>query len=229
MQIFYVIILFNPNESHIFPGFNIPFYNKTNVKRIENISVLKYTNKMFQYFSSLRLVNTYGVFKIIPRNRWEIGIEGSNDGINWQEYKFRFKSLDETVLKFYTPYFPRLDQQLFYEAQGGGFYMMNKLNYVYTEQNPWTKIFLKKLLENEKSVTDLLLYNPFEISPPQYIRCQVYDFSFTDFDTKMKTGNWWNKKFLFTALSTYPDKVLHLNESILKKEYHNFDKYLQKK
>jgi hypothetical protein len=40
----------------------------------------------------------------------------------------------------------------------------------------------------------LLERNPFPNAPPRYIRAMVYDYRFTDFATRRKTGAWWHRQ-----------------------------------
>jgi hypothetical protein len=40
----------------------------------------------------------------------------------------------------------------------------------------------------------LLERNPFPNAPPHYIRAVVYDYHFTDFATRRKTGAWWRRQ-----------------------------------
>ena len=61
-------------------------------------------------------------------------------------------------------------------------------------QNPWLVNFCVRLLEGSRPVLALLERNPFPHAPPRYIRAVVYDYHFTDFATRRKTGAWWRRQ-----------------------------------
>ena len=54
--------------------------------------------------------------------------------------------------------------------------------------------FLRRLLENEPTVTALLAKNPFADKPPTYVRAQFYDYIFAGSDKA--EGQWWNRRLL---------------------------------
>jgi hypothetical protein len=47
-----------------------------------------------ELFPSLGIVNRYGLFAVMTTSRPEIVIEGSDDGVNWKAYEFKFKAGD---------------------------------------------------------------------------------------------------------------------------------------
>jgi hypothetical protein len=42
----------------------------------------------------VHIVNGYGLFAVMTTKREEIAIEGSDDGVEWKEYEFRYKPGD---------------------------------------------------------------------------------------------------------------------------------------
>ena len=58
---------------------------------------------------------------------------------------------------------------------------------------PWFPRFLKRLLENEPSVTALLAKNPFPDKPPLYVRAEFYEYTWSTPAEKAK-GVWWDRK-----------------------------------
>ena len=54
---------------------------------------------------------------------------------------------------------------------------------------------MTRLLQGSSPVIDLLESNPFPQKPPKYIQAVVYDYWFTNAETKEKTGNWWQREF----------------------------------
>jgi predicted DCC family thiol-disulfide oxidoreductase YuxK len=132
------------------------------------------------YIAPLCIVNTYGLFAVMTTARTEIIIEGSYDGIHWQEYAFRYKPGDvRRVPQWNIPHQPRLDWQMWFAALGTA------------SQNPWFPRFLQRLLENSPEVTALLGSNPFPHKPPLYVRALLYDYRYSSREEKQATGAWW--------------------------------------
>lgn len=139
--------------------------------------------------SPLRLVSTYGPFAVMTKERMEIVIEGSNDGINWSEYTFKYKPGDVNRPPLWNiPHQPRLDWQLWFASLGT------------TENNPWFMRFVQRLLENSPPVIALLEYNPFPDSPPKYVRAQYYEYRYTTNQERRKTGAWWDRRSVMLYL-----------------------------
>ena len=60
-------------------------------------------------------------------------------------------------------------------------------------QNQWFLRFEKRLLEGSPEVLGLLAHNPFPEAPPKYIRAVLYDYHFTDWDTRSREKTWWTR------------------------------------
>jgi len=130
----------------------------------------------------LRIVNTYGLFAVMTTARPEIIVEGSDDGVHWREYTFKYKPGDVRRRPLWNiPHQPRLDWQMWFAALGT------------PSQNPWFLRFLRRLLENSPEVTALLGTNPFAFpgKPPLYVRALLYDYRYSSREEKEKTGAWW--------------------------------------
>jgi hypothetical protein len=123
-------------------------------------------------FNSLDLVNTYGAFGTVGRERDEIVFEGTEDSLitgdtKWQEYEFKAKPGDPNRRPpFVAPYQPRIDWQIWFAA------MASPADY------PWTFHFVWKLLHNDPGTLSLLANNPFSDAPPHYIRARLYRYQF---------------------------------------------------
>ena len=128
------------------------------------------------------LVSNYHVFPVITRQRPELVVEGSDDGIFWQAYGFRFKAGDPArIAPFIIRLQPRLDWQLWFAA----------LVTPYTRTSYWINEFRQRLLEGSPDVLALLSDNPFPDLPPEYIRMRVDNYRFTTADERRDSGNWW--------------------------------------
>src|SRR5205823_14771904 len=73
-------------------------------------------------FNRLDLVNTYGAFGTVGRERDEIVFEGTEDAVitgdtKWKEYEFVAKPGDpDRRPAFIAPYQPRIDWQIWFAA-----------------------------------------------------------------------------------------------------------------
>lgn len=133
----------------------------------------------------LHIVNPYGPFAIITKERMEIILEGSNDGENWKEYSFKYKPGDiNRRPPWNIPHQPRLDWQMWFAALG------------LPENNVWLPRLLQRILDGSQPVLDLLGKNPFPDKPPVYIRAQFYEYRFTTSDERKESGAWWERRLV---------------------------------
>jgi hypothetical protein len=140
--------------------------------------------RMNDNFDSLDLVNTYGAFGSVGKERYEIIFEGTEDAVItgdtvWKEYEFKAKPGDPNRRPpFVAPYQPRIDWQIWFAA------MRSPADY------PWTFHFVWKLLENDRGTLSLIANNPFPNAPPHYIRARLYRYRFAHFGE----GGWWKRE-----------------------------------
>jgi len=127
-------------------------------------------------------VNSYGLFAVMTTRRPEIVVEGSNDGVRWREYVFRYKPgrLSDPPRQV-APHQPRLDWQMWFAALG--------------LPPEWFVAFLIRLLEGAPEVLALLKENPFD-EPPRYVRALLYDYRMTSAKARRQTGDWWVRELL---------------------------------
>jgi hypothetical protein len=129
------------------------------------------------WLGPFRTFNGYGLFAVMTTHRREIAVEGSNDGVNWLPYEFKYKPGDlNRRPAFIAPHQPRLDWQMWFAALGDA------------GQNPWFVNFCERLLRGSPEVLGLLARNPFPDHPPRYIRARFYDYHFTNFAERRATG-----------------------------------------
>ena len=141
--------------------------------------------KVVKTVSPFRTFGRYGLFTVMTTTRPEIIIEGSNDGVNWSEYKFKYKPSDlNGNLPLIAPYQPRLDWQMWFAALG---------NY---QGNSWFLKLIDKIGAGSQEVLELLAYNPFPDKPPLYLRAILYEYNFTDYKERKENNNIWNRKLI---------------------------------
>ncbi len=130
-----------------------------------------------------RTVNSYGLFAVMTKTRAEIIVEGSNDGVNWKAYEFKWKPGDlSSRPRLVAPHQPRLDWQMWFAALGT------------YQNNPWFMNFLVRLLEGSAEVTKLMAVNPFPEEPPKLVRASFYEYRFTTPEERRVTGHWWRRE-----------------------------------
>ncbi|MCA1827014.1 MAG: lipase maturation factor family protein [Myxococcales bacterium] len=131
-------------------------------------------------FDPLRLVNTYGAFGSISRERNEVVVEGTRDGVEWHEYAFRGKPTDPRERpRQWAPYHLRLDWLMWFAGISPA--------YAYS----WFLPFVRKLMENDPATLRLLRKAPFPDAPPKAIRATLYRYRFTTFKERRETGAFW--------------------------------------
>ena len=140
---------------------------------------------VYQVVAPFCIVNVYGPFSVITTERMEIIVEGSNDGVNWSEYAFKYKPGDVNRRPPWNiPHQPRLDWQMWFAALSS------------PDDNPWFLRFMQRLSENSPDVIALLAYNPFPDKPPQYVRAEFYEYRFTTSEERKQTGAWWDRRLV---------------------------------
>ena len=134
---------------------------------------------------AFRIVNGYGLFREMTKDRREIVIEGSADGIDWKPYEFKWKPGDlNRAPGWCAPHQPRLDWQMWFAALGS------------YRQNPWFVQMVISLLHGKPRVAALFERNPFPESPPRYVRATSYRYRFTTSEEHRQTGAWWKRQEL---------------------------------
>ena len=132
-----------------------------------------------------RIANQYGLFAVMTRGRYEIEFQGSNDNRNWIPYPFQYKpqAVNEPP-GIYAPYQPRFDWNLWFASLG---------DWRHNQIVPLTE---EHLLENDVDVLSLFRSNPFQQSPPRYVRAVLWQYWFTSIEEKRRSGNWWRRQLL---------------------------------
>lgn len=140
---------------------------------------------MNRSFDPLHLVNTYGAFGSVTKERDEIILEGTDEATvgsatRWKEYEFKAKPGDTTRMpRVVSPYQMRLDWLMWFAAMGSW------------RQYPWVLGLTGRLLQNDPEALKHMAGNPFPDSPPRYIRATLYRYRFTTAEEKKQSSEWW--------------------------------------
>ena len=147
--------------------------------------------KVYEQLEAFRIVNGYGLFRVMTKDRCEIVLEGSADGVEWLPYEFKWKPGDvKRVPGWCAPHQPRLDWQMWFAALET------------PQENPWFVGLVVRLLQGSHDVNRLLANNPFQDKPPSYIRAMFYRYRFTTVSELRQTGAWWKRQELREYLPT---------------------------
>ena len=164
--------------------------NRPNRERVQQ-DPPEWVRQTRQKIRRLHIVNPYGLFRVMTKTRPEIIIEGSEDGLNWKPYIFKWKPVDPTAApEFMSPHMPRLDWQMWFAG------LRIERNRSFRTSLPWFSRLIEELSNNNPTVLSLLEENPFPESPPRLIRLLLYHYTFSDPETKRTTGAWWDRKLL---------------------------------
>jgi hypothetical protein len=143
-------------------------------------------------FDRLHLVNTYGAFGSIGRERLVLVFEGTNSpdpatATEWKEYTYAGTCDPSRPPIQIAPYQPHLDWQLWFAAMAS------------PREYPWTLNLVWKLLHNDPATLSLFARegNPFPDHPPRYIQVASYRYHFSPpgtpghiYWTRESLGNW---------------------------------------
>ena len=136
-------------------------------------------------FEPLHLVNTYGAFGGITRERYEVIVEGTDEPIVtpstvWREYEFQAKpGAPRRRPPQVAPYHLRLDWLMWFLPLGTPL------------SRAWFVALIEKLLVNDPPTLRLLGRNPFLDQPPTFIRARLYHYRYTTWPERRATGAWW--------------------------------------
>jgi hypothetical protein len=154
------------------------------------MNLVSSTQAMNRSFDPLHLVNTYGAFGSITKERYELVIEGTHDeeitdDTEWRTYEFKGKPTDPSRRPpQWAPYHLRLDWQLWFAAMTP------------RPRREWFPRFIEKLLVGNEEVRNLLAHDPFPDESPSQIRVQRYRYEYTTPDEKRETDDWWRREFM---------------------------------
>jgi len=137
----------------------------------------------YGWLEPFRSLNSYGLFRVMTKTRPEIVVEGSQDGVTWLPYEFKYKIGDpQRPPPIVAPHQPRLDWQMWFAALDD------------IRREPWFMNLLARLLQGSPSVLGLIKTNPFPEAPPRYLRARLFQYHFTKALEKKQTGAWWTRE-----------------------------------
>ncbi|KAM8798527.1 lipase maturation factor 1 [Eudromia elegans] len=155
------------------------------------LNLLNSRQVMNTSFNPLRIVNTYGAFGSITKERTEVILQGTasedphDPAALWEEYEFKCKPGDVRRRPcFISPYHYRLDWLMWFAA------------FQTYEQNEWIIHLAGKLLAQEESALSLMATNPFAgRAAPRWVRAEHFRYKFSRPGGKHAgEGKWWIRR-----------------------------------
>jgi Lipase maturation factor len=143
-------------------------------------------------FNRWQLVNTYGAFGTVTKQRIEIVVEGTlsaePEDADWKEYEFKGKPGNVRRLpRQYAPYHLRLDWLMWFLP-------------LRTVHEEWFYAFLAKLLEADRQMLRLLRHDPFDGARPRWVRVRSYLYRFATRAEFRATGQRWIRMSLAVSI-----------------------------
>jgi hypothetical protein len=154
------------------------------------LNLLSGQQMMNTSFTRLPLVNTYGAFGSVGRERDQLVFEATRDPVinadtQWLPYQMKCQPGDPARRPCWmSPYHYRLDWLLWFAAMAG------------PGEYPWVAHLVWKLLEADPATLSLLASSPFGATPPRYVRVELYRYRLSP----PGRGAWWQRTRLGTWL-----------------------------
>ncbi|MFT6006720.1 MAG: hypothetical protein ACI9SX_001700 [Pseudoalteromonas tetraodonis] len=164
-------------------------------------------------FSRWALVNTYGAFGYVGKQRFELVVAGTTDAkvstdTEWREYQFLAKPTDISAgLPVIAPYQPRIDWQIWFAAQSD------------SSKHGWLLHLLWKFLHNDPGAISLIKHNPFSDVPPTFIKIDRYLYEFEP----PFSDNTWKRTYLDSWMGPLAKDNQSLIDFIKRNEWHLYE------
>jgi hypothetical protein len=144
-------------------------------------------------FNRWHLVNAYGAFGSVTKERYEVIVEGTADespgeDADWREYEFKGKPGDPNRMpRQFAPYHLRLDWLMWFLPLG-------------SVHERWFYAFLERLLKADRGILRLLRVDPFDGRAPRWVRARLFHYRFATHREKRESGRWWVREPVQVAI-----------------------------
>lgn len=159
--------------------------------------------RMNATFNPLHLVNSYGAFGSVTRVRHEVVVEGTRaddpgDEAEWRAFEFHAKPgpVDRRPPQV-APFHRRLDWLLWFAALSPA-----------PGRHPWLLALLDGLLAGDEQLRRLVRVDPFDGTPPRWVRVRRYRYRFSTPEERRQSGNWWVRDLVGTDVA--PRSTVHV-------------------
>jgi hypothetical protein len=143
-------------------------------------------------FNRWHLVNAYGAFGSVTKERYEVIVEATDSTdaatAQWREYEFKGKPGDPRRWpRQFAPYHLRLDWLMWFLALGA-------------RGENWFYPLLQKLLEADPATLRMLRRAPFGTERPAMVRASLYLYRFSTWKELRRDHVWWVRERVSTLM-----------------------------
>ena len=143
-------------------------------------------------FNRWHLVNAYGAFGSVTKERYEVIVEATDSTdaatAQWREYEFKGKPGDPRRWpRQFAPYHLRLDWLMWFLALGA-------------RGENWFYPLLQKLLEADPATLRMLRRAPFGTERPAMVRASLYLYRFSTWKELRRDHVWWVRERVSTLV-----------------------------
>lgn len=129
-----------------------------------------------------KICNSYGLFAVMTKQRFELILQGSVDGVNWQTYQFKSKPTSaQSWPTQIAPLHPRFDWQLWFCSLAD------------FEQSPWLNNLIARIFWQSEDVLSLFKTNPFANQEVLHLRFQKLELRPNGILEILKTKTWYHE------------------------------------
>ena len=163
------------------------------------LNLLSRNQAMNRSYNPLHLVNAYGAFGQVGRERYEIVIEGTAERVitphtEWREYEFKGKPGDvKRMPPQIAPWHLRLDWLIWFLPFSVA---ITPHGVRVPRYDLWFLRFVQRLLTGDRDLLKLMRTNPFPEQPPACLRARLFQYRYTDWQQKRESGAWWTRREL---------------------------------
>jgi hypothetical protein len=148
------------------------------------LNMLSPSQAMNASFEPFHLVNTYGAFGSIQRERMTVVFQGTEDhspaSARWADYEYKCQPVNTAKRPCWlSPYQLRLDWQAWF------------LPFSDARSEPWTLQLAAKLLQADRPTLGLFAADPFGGRRPRFVRATLYRYRFTK---PGESADWWARE-----------------------------------
>ena len=147
-------------------------------------------------YNPLHLVNAYGAFGSVTKERYEVVLEGTDEesvtaATKWREYEFKAKPGRVTRRPpQIAPYHLRLDWLMWFLPFSVA---VTPRGILLPGHEIWSLRLVQRLLAGDRATLKLLGENPFPDRPPRFLRARYYLYRMATSEERRQTGGYWER------------------------------------
>jgi len=144
--------------------------------------LLSWGEPLLRGIAPWRTINGYGLFRVLTTRRFELAVETSDDGVQWQACAFPYQPGPvDRAPPLVAPHMPRLDWQMWFAALSP------------RGSEAWLAALVSGLLEGSPRVCRLMNHPEFIVKPPRQVRLVYYEYKFASPEHRAGSGAWWSR------------------------------------